>query len=118
MAVEVEKVDVQVNVWEDSMLDEEVVVVEEVVVLGALLVVVVLGELEEVVGETVDDVVVDAGVDVEEEGAVVVSVVDPGVEVEEPLESAKYAAAAATAITTTSITARKTVATPLEEACK
>jgi len=58
------------------------------VVLGILLVVVVLGELEEVVVDAGDDVVLEGCVD-DEEGTVVVSVVGPEVEVEEPLDSAK-----------------------------
>ena len=57
-------------------------------VLGILLVVVVLGELEEVVVDAGDDVVLEGCVD-DEEGTVVVSVVGPEVEVEEPLDSAK-----------------------------
>jgi len=105
--VEQEKVEV------DAMVEEVVVVV--VVVLGVLLVAVVLGELEVV---TSVDVVLEAGVDVDVEGTVVVLVVGGVVEDDDPLDRAKYAAAPATAITTTMITARKAVAMPREEACK
>lgn len=85
--------------------------------LGVLLVAVVLGELEEDVVTGVDVVVLEAGADVVDvetvelvEGTVVGE--------EELLDSAKYAAAAATATITTMITAKRTVAMPLEEACK
>jgi len=83
--------------------------------LGVLLVAVVLGEVEE-------DVVTSVGVVVLEDGVVDVETVElvEGIVVEEGelLDSAKYAAAAATATITTMITAKRTVAMPLEEACK
>jgi len=101
--------DCDVVVWA-----EELVVVVVVVELGVLLVV-VLGEVEEVVAN-VEDVVLEAGADVVDVETVEL-VVEPVVE-GELLDSAKYAAAPATATTTMIITARKAVAMPLEEACK
>ena len=100
--------DCDVVVWAEELV---VVVVE----LGVLLVVVVLGEVEEVVAN-VEDVVLEAGADVVDVETVEL-VVEPVVE-GELLDSAKYAAAPATATTTMIITARKAVAMPLEEACK
>jgi hypothetical protein len=113
VAVDVDKVDVQVNVEEDATLEVLVVVV----VLGILLVVLVVGRLD-VVADVVA-VEVEVGVVVDVEGTLDELVEGPEVAVvEEPVDRAKYAAAPATAITITMITARKAVAMPLEEACK
>jgi len=88
-----------------------------VVVLGILLVVLVVGRLD-VVADVVA-IELDVGVVVDDEATVDELVEGPEVAVvAEPLDRAKYAAAPATAITMTMITARKAVAMPREEACK
>ena len=88
-------------------------------VLGLLLVVLVVWTLEEAVVADVVAVELEVGVVVDVEATVDELVEGPEVAVvAEPLDRAKYAAAPATAITMTMITARKAVAMPLEEACK